>query len=92
MKLIMKLVIPKISSCWESLGHSLQLKAPQLEVIRQSNSGDPKKCSVSMIEEWISSDEGVKPKTWPVLLQAIANTSELDTTTATSIKEELIKQ
>ena len=88
MKLIRKLVIPKISAQWESLAASLQLEA-QVAEIKVKNGGDQKKCCIDMIENWITSDRGVDPKTWPVLLQAIARTSpEL----ANNIKEALIKQ
>lgn len=92
MRYIHKLVIPKVSSHWQSLGQSLQLEASHIRVISESNSGDAKKCCVNMIEQWISSDKGVEPKTWPVLLQAIANTSPLSSSAAYSVKEGLIKQ
>ena len=92
MRYIHKLVVPKVSSCWQSLGQSLQLEASHLRVISDSNGRDVRKCCVTMIEQWISSDKGVEPKTWPVLLQAIANTSLLSSSVACSVKEELIKQ
>lgn len=89
-KLVRKLVIPKVSSCWESLAVSLQLEPSCVAVIKENSGGEQKKCCASMIEQWISTDKGVSPKTWPVLLQAIANTSKLGNI-ASSIKDELIK-
>lgn len=91
MRFIHKLVVPKVSSCWESLAQRLQLEVSHVRMVSESNGGDNKKCCVNMIEDWISSDKGVEPKTWPVLLQAISNTPEVSSSVAYSIKEELIK-
>ena len=92
MKLMRKLVIPKVSAQWESLADSLQLEAPHIAEVKKRCGGDQKKCCVDMIEDWISSDGGVNPKTWPVLLQAIARTSPELATVANDIKEALIRQ
>ena len=91
MKLIRKLVIPKILSHWESLADSLQLEASYIAEVKKRCGGDQKKCCIDMIESWISSDRGVDPKTWPVLLQAIARTSPELASVANNTKEELIK-
>ena len=92
MKLIHKLVVPKISSHWESVAASLQLDGAHIEVVEQRCRGEPRKCCVDMIENWISSDKGLSPKTWPVLLQAISRTSPELVVVASDIKEALIKQ
>ena len=70
---------------------SLQLEASHIAEIKKSCDEDQKKCCIDMIENWITSDRGVNPNTWPVLLQAIASISPELATVANDIKEALIK-
>ena len=92
MKMIRKLVIPKISSHWESVASSLELDKNHIALVKEKCRGDQKKCCVEMIENWISSDKGLSPKTWPVLLQALSQTSPELAVVASDIKETVINQ
>ena len=50
--------------------------------------GDPKQCCTALIEDWISTDNGVKPKTWNKLIEVLSEIDELALATK-QIKEAL---
>ena len=71
------------------MASSLRLDKNHIALVKEKCRGDQKKCCVEMIENWISSDKGLSPKTWPVLLQAISRTSPELVAVASDIKEAL---
>ena len=50
--------------------------------------GDPKQCCTALIEDWISSNNGVKPKTWDKLIEVLSEINELTSATR-DIKDQL---
>ena len=86
MKLVHKHVIPRISAEWETVSAYLEYSVQIKNSIRAAHRGFPKECCAALIEDWIGSDNGVKPKTWKTLIEVLSEISELTLSTK-QIKE-----
>lgn len=77
MRLLYKLVIPKISAHWDvvlaNLKYGLEFKQ---ELDRRFN-GNPQQCCTALLENWISSNRGVSPKTYTKLLEALCAINDI---------------
>ena len=91
MKWIRKIVIPNVSYCWKEVADFLEYPIPKKREIDERQHGDPTKCCVELLEDWLSTDNGVKPKTWSKLLAVLNEISELRNV-CLSIKEQLLKE
>jgi len=70
-------IIPEISYCWEAVADYLEyLKAKKKEIEKRQCS-DPYDCCVEFMEDWLTSDQGVTPKTWHTLVLVLKDISEL---------------
>ena len=76
-KLIHKHVIPRISTEWETVSVYLEYSIPMKRAIKKANRGQPRKCCTELLEDWISTDNGVKPKTWKKLIEVLSEISSL---------------
>jgi len=68
-----KIVIPQLTVHWEKVATALQFNRSEIDTIAQNCNGDQKECCVEMLEDWINTDKGLKPSTWPVFLEAITS-------------------
>jgi len=91
MKLIRKHVIPRISAEWEIVSAYLEYSVQMKNSIRAAHRGFPKECCAALIEDWIGSDNGVKPKTWQKFIEVLSKISELTLSTK-QIKECLFQE
>lgn len=79
-----KFVVPKIIPHWEEVAYiSLHYDVPTVERIEATHKGDPKKRCQALLKDWLSTDNGVGPKTWETLLKQLKEVEEL----AASIEE-----
>ena len=86
MKLVHKHVIPRISAEWETVSAYLEYSVQMKNTIRSAHRGFPKECCAALIEDWISTSNGVKPKTWQKFIAVLSEISELALSTK-QIKE-----
>ena len=91
MKLIRKLVIPKVSYCWEAIADFLEYATAKKKEIKERQRGDPSKCCIELMEDWLTSDRGVAPKTWHKLVSVLKEIKELSSE-VDSIKQSLLKE
>ena len=91
MKWIHKLVIPNVSYCWKTIADFLEYSIQKKKEIEERQRGDPTKCCVELLEDWLSTDNGVKPKTWSKLLAVLKEIRELRNISL-SIEEQLLKE
>ena len=91
MKWMHKIVIPNISFCWKKVADFLEYPIPKKREIEERQHGDPTKCCVELLEDWLSTDNGVKPKTWSKFLSLLKEIRELSGTSL-SIQEQLLKE
>ena len=87
---LIKVVVPRIAPHWDTVAYFLKLELPKIEIIRQQHPNDPERSCVQMFDHWLSTDEGVKPKTWNRLLQTLKEIKQLTAVTE-QIKIELEK-
>ena len=71
MKWMHKIVIPEISYCWSKVVDFLHYPIPKKKEMVERQCGDPTKCCAKLLEDWLSTDNGVKPKTWSKLLSIL---------------------
>ena len=57
--------------------------------IEERQRGDPYKCCTELMEDWLTSDRGVAPKTWLTLVSVLKDIQELSTS---SIEQSLLKE
>ena len=70
-------VIPKIAAEWEDVAYSLRYDIYTVNMIREKNYEDPKKCCVELFKNWLSTTHGIPPKTWSTLLQSMKKVNQL---------------
>ena len=88
---ISEFVIPKIKAYWEDIAYTaLKYDIASVNVIRQNHQNDVKKCCRELFENWLTTENGVKPKTWSKLLSQLRKVEEL-TASIEVIEEKLVQ-
>ena len=72
------------------MAYCLELEVSRVEIIRKQHPNDPEESCTEVFAYWLTSDEGISPKTWGVLLKALKGIKKL--TAATEKIEEDLKQ
>ena len=72
-----KHVVPRISADWETVAAYLEYSIAAKNLIKKANRGLPKECCTELLEDWITSDNGVKPKTWEKFIKVLSEISSL---------------
>ena len=72
-----KLVIPRVSAEWETVATYLEYSIPIKNAIRKANRGLPRECCTALLEDWITTDNGVKPKTWEKFIEVLSEIGSL---------------
>ena len=88
MKQLLTSVVPRIAAEWDEVAHYLEFTIPSIKIIRQQGRDDPKKCCRYLLEEWISTDQGMTPKNWTTLLSVLKQIKEL-TSVCNEIEKDL---
>ena len=89
MKWMRKIIIPNISYCWKTVADYLEYPVAKKREIEERQRGDPYKCCTELMEDWLTSDRGVAPKTWLTLVSVLKDIQELSTS---SIEQSLLKE
>ena len=76
-KLMHRHVIPRISADWQTIAAYLEYSIAMKNIINKANRGLPRDCCTQLLEDWISTDNGVKPKTWEKLIEVLSEISSL---------------
>ena len=90
MKMIKKIIVPRVSIHWEILQAYLFHGITIDETSSKKYEGDSRHCCTALLEEWILSNKGA-PKTYTVLLEVICEIPEV-ASFAQIIKECLEKE
>ena len=84
------IVVPKTAAHWDTLAYCLDFGIPRVEIIGKQYSNDLEASCKAVFIHWLTSDEGISPKTWGVLLKTL---KEMKLTTVTEqIEKELIQR
>ncbi|XP_065892496.1 uncharacterized protein [Dysidea avara] len=74
---LITIVIPKIKAYWEDVAFVLRFKIIDVDAIKAKHNDDPKKCCQQLFKDWLSTNKGVTPKTWPTLLAKLGKVEYL---------------
>ena len=88
MKQLLTSVVPRITAEWDKVAHYLEFTIHSIKIIQQKCRDDPEKCCCTLLEEWISTDQGVTPKNWTTLLSILKQVKEL-TSVCNKIEKDL---
>ena len=77
MKLLYKLVIPKISAHWDVVLANLEYDLAFKQELDRKYRGNPRECCTALLEDWISSDRGINPKTFNTLLEVLCTINDV---------------
>ena len=81
MKCLHQLVIPNVAAEWKTIADYLEFKLPMIKIIEEQHRNDPVKCCTELFRQWLSSDYGVGPKTWSILIKTLKEITQLSTVT-----------
>ena len=84
---LLKIVIPKIAGHWDTLAYFLDFDVWTVETVRKNHPNDSVECCKKVVIHWLTSDEGISPKTWEVLLNALKDIKKL-----TAVTEQIEKE
>jgi len=77
MKLLYELVIPKISAHWDVVLANLEYDLAFKQELDRKYRGDPRQCCTDLLEDWITSDRGISPKTYTKLLEVLCSINDI---------------
>ena len=78
---LLTFVIPKVAAEWEHLAYALQYKIPAVECIESNHGKDVRECCKALFKDWLTTNNGAKPKTWETLLNALKLIEKLTSVT-----------
>ncbi|XP_065910855.1 uncharacterized protein [Dysidea avara] len=90
MKILNRIVIPKIRAEWESVAYSMDYDPYTVSAI-EKESRNLQDCCQKLFKDWLTTSNGSSPKTWKTLLKCIEDVEEL-TAAVEEIKAELVKE
>ena len=76
-----KIVIPKVLTKWEDIAYELDYEVSTVQHIRNKHKANEKKCCIELFEDWLTTENGAKPKIWQTLLDKLKEIEELHTVT-----------
>ena len=83
-------MIPNIKASWKYIAYALKYDIQPVKAIGKNNQNDVKECCLELFEDWLTTDHGVKPKTWSTLLARLKTVEELSA--AVEVIEEKLGQ
>ena len=87
MRLLHEIVIPKIAADWSKVADYLDYDVEYKRVIKETCHHDPERCCVELLEDWLSSNRGVSPKSWSTLIEALKGIQSITATTEKIIED-----
>ena len=87
MRLLHEIVVPRIATEWSIMADYLEYDLEDKKLIRENCNNIPEKCCVHLLEDWLSSDKGVTPKSWSRLIKALKEIKSLAETTDKIIQD-----
>ena len=77
----LRIVVSKVSAYWEDVAFGLRYEISTVEYIKNTYNGDCKKCCKHLFKDWLTTNNGCKPKTWQTLLNTLEELDDLESVT-----------
>ena len=87
MRLLHEIVVPRIAADWSIVADYLEYEVEYKQIIKERFHHDPERCCVELLEDWLSSDRGVSPKSWSRLIEALRGIKSLTAATEKIIQD-----
>ena len=87
MRLLHEVVVPRIAADWSIVADYLEYEVEYKRMIKEECQNDPVKCCVELLEDWLSSDRGVSPKSWSKLCKVLSEIKSLTAATESIIQD-----
>ena len=63
MSKLLGIVIPKVATHWDTIAYNLDFEIQTVEIIKEKCFNNPEKCCKEVFICWLTSKEGVSPRT-----------------------------
>ena len=87
MRLLHEIVVPRIAADWSIVADYLGYEVEYKRLIKENCRDNAQRCCVELLEDWLSSDRGVSPKSWSTLIEALKEIKSITATTEKIIKD-----
>ena len=87
MVLLCEIVVPRIAANWNMMADCLEFGDEDKRLIGEKCQYDPVKCCEQLLENWLSGDKGVSPKSWSKLIEVLRQSKDLTATTEQIIED-----
>ena len=77
MRILHKIIIPKISAHWDVVLANLEYDLAFKQELDRMYRGNPRECCTALLEDWISSNRGISPKTFTKLLEVLCAINDI---------------
>ena len=77
MRPLLRFVIPRIAFMWRTVADFLDYEINTIELIAEKYNREPQKCCDGLFRDWLTTNNGVKPKTWTTLMTRIREIGQL---------------
>ena len=71
MILLCEIVVPRIAAKWYTVADYLEYELEFKELIDKQCNHNLMNCCVKLLEDWLTSNRGVSPKTWSKLIETL---------------------
>ena len=87
MRLLHEIVVPRIAANWSIVADYLEYEVEYKQLIRENCRDNPQRCCVQLLEDWLSSNRGVSPKSWSKLIEILRKIKILIATTEKIVED-----
>ena len=87
MRLLHEIVVPRIAAKWSIVADYLGYELEYKQLIRENCYDNAQKCCVELLEDWLTKNRGVFPKSWSKLIEVLREIKSLKSPTEKIIKD-----
>ena len=87
MRLLHEIVVPRIAADWSMVADYLGYELEYKRLIREKYCDNAQRCCVELLEDWLSSNRGVSPKSWSKLIEVLSGIKSLKATTEKIVED-----
>ena len=87
MRLLHEIVVPRIAAKWDLVAIYLEYEVEYKQLIKERCHRDPERCCMELLEDWLTSNRGVTPKSWSKLIEVLREIKGLNATTEKIVED-----
>ena len=87
MRLLHEIVVPRIAADWSMVADYLGYELEYKRLIGVNCRDNAQRCCVELLEDWLSSNRGVSPKSWSKLIEVLRGIKSLKATTEKIVED-----